>query len=206
MLSLATGVAVAEALAQRFGIEARLKWPNDVLVRGRKITGILLESRMTGTPRAAIADPAAPGIFSRPPADEAGLAAPGTIHPATTTPVTIIGIGLNLAQRAFPDALEGRATSVAIETGSAPDREAVLTALLAEFDRWRDCLEGEGFGPVRARWVALSETIGRSVSAGGAAGVAVDLDLDGALIVVDGARCHRIASGDVVEGEHAPRG
>jgi BirA family biotin operon repressor/biotin-[acetyl-CoA-carboxylase] ligase len=42
-LSLAAGVAVAEALITMAGVEARLKWPNDVLVNGRKIAGVLLE-------------------------------------------------------------------------------------------------------------------------------------------------------------------
>jgi BirA family biotin operon repressor/biotin-[acetyl-CoA-carboxylase] ligase len=43
VLPLAAGVAVAEALAAE-GLDARLKWPNDVLVRGRKIGGILAEA------------------------------------------------------------------------------------------------------------------------------------------------------------------
>jgi BirA family biotin operon repressor/biotin-[acetyl-CoA-carboxylase] ligase len=42
-LSIAAGVAVAEALIESAGVEARLKWPNDVLVGGRKIAGVLLE-------------------------------------------------------------------------------------------------------------------------------------------------------------------
>lgn len=42
-LSLAIGVAVARAL-RRYGIdEVRLKWPNDVMVRGAKLGGILIE-------------------------------------------------------------------------------------------------------------------------------------------------------------------
>ena len=45
LLSLATGGAVAEALIAVAGVEARVKWPNDVHVRGRKIAGILLERR-----------------------------------------------------------------------------------------------------------------------------------------------------------------
>jgi len=43
MLSIAAGVAVAEALNAVAGLDARLKWPNDVLVGGRKIAGVLLE-------------------------------------------------------------------------------------------------------------------------------------------------------------------
>ena len=47
-LSLATGVAVANALA-RLGVPSvGLKWPNDLLVDGAKLSGILLE--MTGDP------------------------------------------------------------------------------------------------------------------------------------------------------------
>jgi BirA family biotin operon repressor/biotin-[acetyl-CoA-carboxylase] ligase len=41
LLPLATGVAVAEVV----GTGARLKWPNDVLLEGRKVAGILVEGR-----------------------------------------------------------------------------------------------------------------------------------------------------------------
>ena len=41
-LPLATGVAVADGLAA-LGVEAGLKWPNDVLVGGGKLAGILAE-------------------------------------------------------------------------------------------------------------------------------------------------------------------
>src|SRR5262249_3426553 len=45
LLSLTAAVSVAETLIAVAGVNARLKWPNDVLVNGRKIAGILLESR-----------------------------------------------------------------------------------------------------------------------------------------------------------------
>jgi BirA family biotin operon repressor/biotin-[acetyl-CoA-carboxylase] ligase len=47
-LALMTGVAVARALSKQLGLEARLKWPNDVLVSGKKLCGILAESRSDG--------------------------------------------------------------------------------------------------------------------------------------------------------------
>lgn len=43
VLSLAAGVSVAEAVTAVLGLEARVKWPNDVLVGDRKVSGILVE-------------------------------------------------------------------------------------------------------------------------------------------------------------------
>jgi BirA family biotin operon repressor/biotin-[acetyl-CoA-carboxylase] ligase len=43
-LSLVAGAAVADALAARANVETSLKHPNDVLVGGRKVAGILAES------------------------------------------------------------------------------------------------------------------------------------------------------------------
>jgi BirA family biotin operon repressor/biotin-[acetyl-CoA-carboxylase] ligase len=109
----------------------------------------------------------------------------------------VIGVGVNLAQRAFPAELADHATSVAIETGRAPDRDAILETLLDEFDAWRWRLESHGVGPVRERWLALSETIGRRVRVEGVSGVAVGLDVDGALLVDDGRGARRIVAGEI---------
>jgi len=43
-LSLVAGGAVAEAIAEVTGIEPTIKFPNDVLIGGRKVAGILAES------------------------------------------------------------------------------------------------------------------------------------------------------------------
>jgi BirA family biotin operon repressor/biotin-[acetyl-CoA-carboxylase] ligase len=44
LLTLASGVAVAEAVRARTGLPAEIKWPNDVLVGKRKLAGILAEA------------------------------------------------------------------------------------------------------------------------------------------------------------------
>jgi BirA family biotin operon repressor/biotin-[acetyl-CoA-carboxylase] ligase len=44
LITLAAAVAVAETLRLDFGARADIKWPNDVLVSGRKICGILAEA------------------------------------------------------------------------------------------------------------------------------------------------------------------
>lgn len=48
-LPLATGMAVADAVQAVTGIEAALKWPNDVLADGGKLAGILAEVASTSS-------------------------------------------------------------------------------------------------------------------------------------------------------------
>ena len=43
-LSLVAGVAVVDALLASGGIDARIRWPNDVLIKGKKVCGVLPEA------------------------------------------------------------------------------------------------------------------------------------------------------------------
>ncbi|MGW0181102.1 biotin--[acetyl-CoA-carboxylase] ligase [Nocardia sp. NPDC003345] len=52
-IPLLTGIAAVDAVRAGTGVPAALKWPNDVLVEGRKLAGILAEVAATG-PRPAI--------------------------------------------------------------------------------------------------------------------------------------------------------
>ena len=47
-LSIVAPLAVAEAVQDVAGLDARIKWPNDVLVGGRKLSGTLIESEVSG--------------------------------------------------------------------------------------------------------------------------------------------------------------
>jgi BirA family biotin operon repressor/biotin-[acetyl-CoA-carboxylase] ligase len=44
-VNMAVGLAVTSALSCLYELEGKIKWPNDILVNGRKISGILLEVR-----------------------------------------------------------------------------------------------------------------------------------------------------------------
>ena len=46
IITLAAGASMAEALRAACGVEARCKWPNDVVVGERKLAGILVEARV----------------------------------------------------------------------------------------------------------------------------------------------------------------
>jgi BirA family biotin operon repressor/biotin-[acetyl-CoA-carboxylase] ligase len=46
VIPLLAGVATVDAVQRRTNVEARLKWPNDVLVGARKLAGILTEAEV----------------------------------------------------------------------------------------------------------------------------------------------------------------
>jgi BirA family transcriptional regulator, biotin operon repressor / biotin---[acetyl-CoA-carboxylase] ligase len=165
-LSLVAALAVTDALGSAASVTGRIRWPNDVLVDGLKISGIL---------------------------PDAVCAADGRVEHV------IIGIGMNLEQCAFPPELAGQATSLRLVTGRAHDparvEAAVLAALAARYEAW---LSG-GFGAVRDAWRSRSSTIGSRLRLpDGGAGVAVDVDGDGALLVdIGGGALTRVVSGSV---------
>ena len=48
VLTIAAAVAVTEAMRKACGVDARIKWPNDVMIGGKKAAGILVESKNIG--------------------------------------------------------------------------------------------------------------------------------------------------------------
>lgn len=117
-LPLVTGLAVRDGLREAAGVEATLKWPNDVLVSGHKISGILAE--MTTVPGG--------GDFQ------------------VRLPAVVVGVGINVSltrdQLPVP-----HATSLALAGGSV-DRDAVARAVLESLalrhQQWRECERGSG--------------------------------------------------------------
>jgi BirA family transcriptional regulator, biotin operon repressor / biotin---[acetyl-CoA-carboxylase] ligase len=101
----AVGLAAVDACRDVAGVEAALKWPNDVLVGSRKLAGILAET--------------AP--LSRPGVDE-GIA-------------VVVGIGLNVTWPVeIPEDLVETMTALNLECGRPVDRDAVLEGMLTALE------------------------------------------------------------------------
>jgi BirA family biotin operon repressor/biotin-[acetyl-CoA-carboxylase] ligase len=48
LIPLMAGVAVAETIRHELGLEALVKWPNDILIDKKKLGGVLVESAWSG--------------------------------------------------------------------------------------------------------------------------------------------------------------
>lgn len=176
LTATALGVAAAEAVAEVTGIEAGLKWPNDLVVdrdgATRKLGGILAESVLAGDRVEAV----------------------------------VVGIGLNCNWPAdLPPELAEIAVSANHLTGAEVSRQDLLEALLRHFDTWYGRLErGPARETLLHHYRDRSATVGRRVRVETAGetieGTAVEISHGGHLRVeVDGeAEPLEITAGDVV--------
>ncbi len=170
-LSLATGLAARQAIAQVTSSTADIRWPNDLLLGGKKCGGILVETAI-----AADAEP-----------------------PALR--YAVIGIGINVDHALFPPELSELATSLRLETMHRCRREPLLGALLRCLHDELTFLEAGGATlldrfAAASTWVRGKEV--RVGDAGGYTGVTVGLAAEGFLLVRgnDG-KVHTVLSGGV---------
>ncbi|MDQ2757614.1 MAG: biotin--[acetyl-CoA-carboxylase] ligase [Actinomycetota bacterium] len=182
-LPLLTGLAVQRALREVCGLDATLKWPNDVLLSAdddRKVCGVLCEVGGSGGSGGSGGDPRGQ--------------------------VVAVGIGLNVAQ-GRDDLPVPTATSLALAGVLADDvdRTDLAAAVLAHLGRAYDALTTGGGAAAgeRAAYRRACSTLGREVrlhriSAPDVVGTAVEVDDQGRLLIdVDGVRT-AWAAGDVV--------
>jgi BirA family transcriptional regulator, biotin operon repressor / biotin---[acetyl-CoA-carboxylase] ligase len=198
LIGLTACVAVARAIMEGTGVRARLKWPNDVLVDGRKVAGLMLE---TGPPGMTVREDAPPGA-------PGGAGTPGPLSRPSWL-VLGVGINANVAPAALPVRPQYPATSLLAALGRPVERGRLLRAVLGPLGRDYAELQAVGGAGVLRRWRAWSDTLGRLVrvavapAAGSAPpvieGVAYDVDDTGALFVRtrDGGEI-RVVAGDVI--------
>jgi BirA family transcriptional regulator, biotin operon repressor / biotin---[acetyl-CoA-carboxylase] ligase len=126
-------VAVAETVLALTGMQARIKWPNDVLVRGKKVCGILIEQGVVAGPEPRFRTVAGVGLNLGQTADE-------------------------FAALGLPDA-----ASLGMLTGSPVGLRAAVGAVVRNLDaEWARLLAGER-AAVEADWKWRVGFLGRDV-------------------------------------------
>jgi BirA family biotin operon repressor/biotin-[acetyl-CoA-carboxylase] ligase len=179
-LPLLTGVAVARALREVAGVDAGLKWPNDVLAGGAKLAGILAE-------QGGEAIIVGVGLNVAATRDELPPPGPGALPP---TSLAVLG---------------GRTDRPG---GDQASRQALLAGILAELEdwyrRWTRPSPGDAESSgLRAEYLRCSVTVGRQVRVelpGGTTltGMATGVDPVGRLIVDTAAGPAAVSAGDVI--------
>ncbi len=127
VITLVAGLAVCKVLKKR-GLNAQIKWPNDVVINKKKVCGILSEF-----------------VWEK---DE---------------PCVILGLGINVNIKDFPNELEVVATSVYMESGKAMDKAELLGEILKEFEEEYEFFLKQGFLLLMEEYKKNCASIGKMV-------------------------------------------
>lgn len=164
LVPVAVGVAATDALQEIAGVSAGIKWPNDLIVSDRKLSGILCE-----------------GVLGR----------------------AVCGIGVNLLQDAafFARAELPHGTSLLMETGRSISAPHLAAEIVNQLEPWLDQLTAGKIDPLIDRFRANCVSIGREVRAisptGELAGIAVDVDAEGRLVIEHADGRTAVSAGEV---------
>lgn len=166
--TLMAAVAVARAMRD-IGLDAGIKWPNDIYCQGRKLTGILTEMSAE--------------------MDRINYLVVG------------IGINANIPLESFPEDIKDKAGSISGILGHDIDRVVFLQKILTYMENLYVDVLKNGFDWALDQWREYSITLGQLIDVVGVqekfAGVAEDIDEDGALLVRTDTGLRRVLAGDV---------
>ena len=173
LFPVAASVALAVAVEQTLGISPELKWPNDLTLDGKKAAGILVDASLESNRIQSM----------------------------------IVGVGINFdvdvgrINGALKDA-PGFYGAASLGGGGRNVRPVQLVkAFLAELEGICNALNAGRVERVVSEWTRRSSTIGRRVSVdtsdGTTRGKAIRIDDDGALVVLEDGKIHRIIAGSI---------
>ncbi|MGL5435779.1 MAG: biotin--[acetyl-CoA-carboxylase] ligase [Lachnospiraceae bacterium] len=101
MLTLVAALAVTDGIDAVTGLQSQIKWPNDIVIQGKKVCGILTEMSTE----------------------------------MEDINYVVVGIGINVNMREFPEDISAVATSLVIE-GSPPVKRAdLINAVMQAWER-----------------------------------------------------------------------
>ncbi|PKO22330.1 MAG: biotin--[acetyl-CoA-carboxylase] ligase [Chloroflexi bacterium HGW-Chloroflexi-1] len=175
-LTMCLGLAAVEGIETVTGLRPALKWPNDLLLNGRKLGGMLSELRLDGERL----DYAVLGL---------GL-----------------NVNLAFGGPDVPADIAATAISLSAALGRPVDRLSLLVAILARCETWYDRLLSGAFPhrAWADRLDTLGRAVTVMLPNGPLCGVATGVTPEGALLVRDAAgRVQAVWSGDVTAVRNA---
>lgn len=171
LLPFVAALAVCDAIREGTKLDAGLKWPNDVMISGKKVAGILLDI----SAEAEQVNYAVIGIGLNANVDSSAIA-------------SRLDAGIMI-------------TSIKDELGHETSRLALAHLLLEKLEHYYLELERQGPPGILQKWKQRSEMLGKQVSVtqGGKTvqGIAAGLNDDGSLLLKAGDKEISIVSGDI---------
>ncbi|MFX0207534.1 MAG: biotin--[acetyl-CoA-carboxylase] ligase [Candidatus Hodarchaeota archaeon] len=157
-ITFAASIAVTTAIGNLRGLQAQIKWPNDILIKEKKVGGILLEIATSGSTVEYLV---------------VGIGLNLTVDPHHFPP-EVSNIATSIASNLRP--------------GTKISRDEILRSILREFEVYYQLLKQKGFRHIIQKWKGMSNIVGREIRVDDPPnepmeGKVVDIDTTGALLI-----------------------
>lgn len=168
MLTLVAAMAVEKGIREQTGLDCQIKWPNDIVLNGRKICGILTEMST----------------------EEDSIR------------YVVVGIGINVNTKDFPEEISKAATSLAIETGHIVRRAPLVASILKAWEGFYETYKKTlDLSLLKEEYNSHLVNIGREVKVlapkGDYLGISHGITDTGELIVETNGEMREVMSGEV---------
>ena len=174
LFPIASALALSIAIEKTFLIQPELKWPNDLTIKGKKVAGMLVDVSLESNKIENL----------------------------------VLGVGINFDVNAkqIEKSLKGTPNFYGVASLSDQKQNIkpiqLVQTFLIELEKIYKSLNAKQTKKIISEWTVRSSTIGKNVelntSDSKIKGKAIKIDDDGALVVSENNKNHRIIAGDII--------
>ena len=174
LFPIASSLALSIAIEKVFLIKPELKWPNDLTIKGKKVAGMLVDVSLESNKIENL----------------------------------VLGVGINFDVNAKQIEKELKGTPNFYGVSSLRDQKQnikpiqLVQTFLIELEKIYKLLNEKQIKKIISEWTSRSSTIGKNVELNTVdskiKGKAIKIDDDGALIVSDNSKNHKVIAGDII--------
>ena len=174
LFPIAASLALSIAIEKVFLIKPELKWPNDLTIKGKKVAGMLVDASLESNKIENL----------------------------------ILGVGINfdVNVKQIEKVLKGTPNFYGVSSLSDQKQNIkpiqLVQTFLLELEKIYNALNEKQIKKIITEWTLRSSTIGKNVELNTVnskiKGKAIKIDDDGALIILDNNKNHRVIAGDII--------
>lgn len=174
LFPIASALALSITVEKIFNISPELKWPNDLTIKGKKIAGMLVDVSLESNKIENL----------------------------------VLGVGINfdVNVKEIEKSLKGTPNFYGVASLGEQKKKIkpvkLIQTFLVELEKTYKLLENRQTSKIISEWTKRSSTIGKTVELntinGDIKGKAIRIDNDGALVISENKKNHRIIAGDII--------
>jgi len=174
LFPIASALALSIAIEKTFSIQPELKWPNDLTIKGKKVAGMLVDVSLE----------------------------------SNRIENLVLGVGINfdVNVKQIEKSLKGTSNFYGVATLNEQKKKVkpiqLVQTFLVELEKIYKLLNTKQTKRIIFEWTSRSSTIGKNVELNTVdtkiKGKAIRIDEDGALVILENSKEHRIIAGDII--------